>query len=124
VLEALPDRTLSAIRNHARHLGLKRQRNKNSAEIKRRWTKQEEAQAQELYKGGTRFSEIATKLNRTQVAIMQRAIVKKWYNPSQAMRKKKPVVWKTVDQDFKGFQEEPSHILSPSQTITKIVEIS
>ena len=114
VLEAFPERTLSAIRNHARRLGLKRQRKTNSARIRRRWARQEEAKAEELYKEGAPFSKIATKLNRTQVAIMQRATAKKWHVPSQAMRRKKPVVWKTVDQDFKGFQEEPSQILSPS----------
>jgi IS30 family transposase len=76
--------------------------------------RREEEQAEELYKAGIPFSEIATKLNRTHEAIIQRAISKKWYVPSQAMRKKKPVVWKTVDQDFKVFQEAPSQILSPS----------
>jgi hypothetical protein len=116
VLEALPERTLSAIRNHARHLGLKRQRKTNSTSTRRRWTRQEEDQTEELYMRGTPFSEIATKLNRTHNAIVQRATSKKWHVPSQAMRKKKPVVWKTVDQDFKAFQEAPSQILSPSQT--------
>jgi len=118
VLEALPENTLSAIRNHARHIGLKRQKKTNSARIRRRWTRQEEEQAEELYKGGTPFSEIAAKLNRTHEAIMQRAISKKWYAPSQYRRKKKPVIWKTVDQDFRVFQEEPSRILPPSQTKT------
>ena len=113
VLEALPDRTLSAIRNHARCLDLKRKRKTNSAGIRRRWTRQEEVQAEELNKAGVPFSEIATKLNRTHEAIMQRAISKKWCVPSQAMRKKKPVVWDTVDQDFKVFQEAPSQNLSP-----------
>ena len=114
VLEALPGRTLSAIRNHARRLDLKRQRKTNSAKIRRHWTRQEEAQAQELYNGGAPFSEIAAKLNRTHNAIMQRATSKKWHVPSQAMRKKRPVVWKTVNQDFKVFQGAPSQILSPS----------
>jgi hypothetical protein len=112
VLGAIPKRTLSAIRNHARHLGLKRQRKTNSARIRRRWTKQEETQAQSLLNIGTPFSEIASKLNRTQAAIMQRAAVMKWH--SQAARKTKPVVWRTIDQDRKGLQEEPSQILSPS----------
>jgi hypothetical protein len=116
VLEALPERTLSAIRNHARRLDLKRQRKTSSAKIRRRWTRQEEARAQELYKRGTPFSEIATMLNRTHNAIMQRAISKKWHVPSQAMRKKKPVVWKMVNQNFKVFQEAPSQILSPFRT--------
>jgi hypothetical protein len=112
VLEALPERTLSAIRNHARRLDLKLQRKTISARIRRRWTRQEEAQAQELYQLGIPFSEIATKLNRTHNAIMQRATAKKWH--SQAARKTKPVVWRTIDHDRKGIQEEPSQILSPS----------
>ena len=116
VLEALPVRTLSAVRNHARHLGLKRQRKMNSAGTRRRWTRQEEEQAQELFNGGIPFSEIATKLNRTPNAVMYHAMSKKWQCPPQTMIKKKPVIWKTVDQDFKGFQEAPSQILSPSQT--------
>ena len=116
VLEALPERTLSAIRNHARSLGLKRQRKTNSARIRHRWTRQEEAQAKRLYEKGTSFSEIAIKLNRTQAAVMQRAKTGKWNRPAWAKRKKKPVVWRITDQDFKVFQEESSHILSPSQT--------
>jgi len=116
VLEALPKRTLSAIRNHARCLGLKRQRKTNSASIWRRWTEAEETQAQALINSGTLFSEIAIKLNRTQSSIIQRAAAKKWHGPSRECKKKKPVVWKVVNQDFRGLQEEPSQILSPSQT--------
>jgi hypothetical protein len=114
VQEALPGRTVSAIRNHARCLGLKRQRKTNSAKIRRRWTRQEEARARELYEEGASFSEIPIKLNRTQAAVMQRVTTGKWKHPSWATGKKKPVVWKTTDQDFKGFQEAPSQILSPS----------
>ena len=114
VQEALPERTLSAIRNHARRLGLKRQRKTNPAKLRRRWTKQEEKQAKALYESGTPFSEVAMKLNRTQAAIVQRAASKKWHRPSGERSKKKPVVWKTADQDFKGLQEESSPILTPS----------
>jgi len=70
VQEALPERTLSAIRSHARRLGLKRQRKTNSARLCRRWTRQEEKQAKALYESGTPFSEVAMKLNRTQAAIV------------------------------------------------------
>jgi hypothetical protein len=116
ILEALPKRTLLAIRNHARHLGLKRQRKANSARARRRWTEQEETQVQSLLNIGTPFSEIAFKLNRSQEAIMQRATSKEWHGLSQAMRKKKPVVWRTIDHNRKSLQEEPSRILSPSKT--------
>jgi hypothetical protein len=75
---------------------------------------QDEKQARELYKRGTPFSEIAIKLNHTQAAVIQRAASKKWHRPSGAKRKKKPVVWKTMNENFKVFQEAPSHILSPS----------
>jgi hypothetical protein len=114
VQEALPGRTVSAIGNHARRLGLKRQRKANSPKIRRRWTRQEEIQAKKLYEGGVPISEIAVKLNRTQAAIMQRSVARKWSRPSGARRKKKPVEWKTANQGFKGFQEAPSRNLSPS----------
>jgi hypothetical protein len=63
---------------------------------------------------GTPFSEIASKLKRTQAAIIQRTAVMKWYSISRAKRNTKPVVWRTIDQNLKGLQEEPSQILSPS----------
>jgi hypothetical protein len=87
-----------------------------AARARRRWTEQEETQVQSLLNVGTPFSEIAFKLNRSQEAIMQRATSKEWHGPSQAMRKKKPVVWRTTDHNRKSFQEEPSLTLSPSQT--------
>lgn len=115
VLEAFPKRTLSAIRNHARRLGLKRQRMTNQARIRRRWTEQDETQAQSLLNMGTPLSEIASKLNRTPDAIMQRAAAMNWHSTLRATKKIKPVVWRTIDQDDKGLQEERSQILSPSQ---------
>jgi len=102
VLEALPKRTLSAIRNHARCLGLKHQRKTNSASIWRRWTEAEETQAQALIHSGALFSGIALKLNRTQSSIIQRAAVKKWHGPSWEGKKKKPIVWKSEVQNFKS----------------------
>jgi hypothetical protein len=114
VVETLPRRTLSAVRNHARYLGLKRRRKPNSAVIRHRWTEQEQSQARELYEGGIPVPEIALKLNLTQAAIVQHARVKKWNRPPCAKRRKEPIVWKTTEQNFKGFQEESSQILSPS----------
>jgi hypothetical protein len=108
VQEALPQRTLSAIRNHARRLSLKRQRKTNSTGTPRRWTSQEEARACELYRKGTSVSEMAIKLDRTQSAVMQRVAVMKCHDPSWAGRRKKPVVWQNMDLDFRGFQEESS----------------
>jgi peptidyl-tRNA hydrolase len=114
VMEALSERTLLAIRNRARRLGLKRQRKTNSARTRRRWTEAEEAQAQELCEAGTPLAEISITLNRTQAAVIQRATAKKWHVPSQAVRKKRPVIWRMADQDFKVLEEAPSQILSPS----------
>jgi hypothetical protein len=116
VQEALPGRTLSAIRNHTRRLGLKRQRNTNSATLRRRWTRQEEKQARELYESGAPCSEVAIKLNRTQAAIVQRAASEKWHRPSGGKKEKKPIVWRTAVQDFKGLQEESSPILTLFRT--------
>jgi hypothetical protein len=59
-------------------------------------------------KKGVSFWEIAIQLNRTQAAVTQRVTTGKWKRPSWAAGKKKPVVWKTADQDFKGFQEAAS----------------
>jgi hypothetical protein len=54
------------------------------------------------------------KLNRSQAAIVQRAAFKKWHRASGERSRKKPVVWKTDDQDFKGLQEESPPKLTPS----------
>jgi hypothetical protein len=113
IQEALPKRTLSAIRNNARRLGLKRGRQVNRDRMHLRWMEPEEKQARELYEGGTPFSLIALKLGRSPEAIIQRAIAKKWYTPKKNI-KIKPVAWKLVDQNFKGLQEESCQILSPS----------
>jgi hypothetical protein len=108
VLKALPGRTLSALRNHAQYLGLKRMKKSGSSTMQHRWTKHEETQAHELYEGGTPVPEIALKLNLNQAAIEQHAKAGKWNRPSWFKQRKKPVIWKVVDQNFKGFQEESS----------------
>ncbi len=64
--------------------------------------------------GGAPFSLIALNLNRSQDAIVQRATARKWFVLTQTIKKKKPVVWRSIDQNFKGLQEESSQILSPS----------
>ncbi len=75
--EVFPGRTLSAIRNHTRRLGLKRRRKTSSPGIRRPWTSREDTQAREFYRKGASVSEIAIKLNRTQDAVIQRAASKK-----------------------------------------------
>jgi hypothetical protein len=42
----------------------------------------------------------------------------KCHDPSWAGRRKKPVVWKNMNQDFKGFQEESSPDLTPFEQMT------
>jgi hypothetical protein len=108
VLKDFPKRTWSAVRNHAQYLGLKRVKKPESSTIRHRWTKQEETQARGLYEEGTPVPEIALKLNINQAAIEQHAKVGKWNRPSWFKQRKKPVIWKVVDQNIKGFQEESS----------------
>jgi hypothetical protein len=116
VLEALPKRTLSAVKNHARCLGLKRRRKPDSATIQHRWTKLEQSQTRKLYEGGASVPEIALKLNLTPASIVQHAKAGKWNRPPWAKQRKKPVIWKVMEQNFKGFQSEPSqkHFPSPA----------
>jgi hypothetical protein len=108
VLEVLPKRTLLAVKNHARCLGLNRRIKPDSATIRRRWTKQEEMQACALYEEGTPVPEIALKLNFTTASIVQHAKVGRWNRPPWAKQRKKPVVWKVVEQNFKSSQSESS----------------
>jgi hypothetical protein len=114
LLKSFPKRTWSAVRNHAQHLGLKRMKKPESSMMRHHWTKQEETQARALYEKGTPVSEIALKLH--QAAIEQHAKAGKWNRPSWFKQRKKPVIWKIAEQNFKGFQEESSQYFSPSQT--------
>jgi hypothetical protein len=114
---ALPNRTWSAILNHAHDLGLKRQKTPSSAKTRRRWTPEEDARAKELYETGTPVPDMVTRLCRSRAAVLERAAIKGWQRPASAKWKKAPVVWKSTDHNFKVSKEEPS----PRQERGKII---
>jgi len=111
----LPNRSWSAISNHAQHLGLKRQKTPSSAKSRRRWTPEEDAQTKELYETGASLPDMVTSLCRSRAAIIERAAAKGWQRPASARWQKLPVVWKSTDHNFKVSKEESSPVIQQTR---------
>jgi hypothetical protein len=107
---ALPNRTWSAILNHAQYLRLKREKTPGYAKLRCRWTAEEESQARALYEAGTPLPEMVTRLHRSRSSILQRAMGGGWHRPAWAKWRKEPVMWK-ADQNLKVFKEESSPVV-------------
>jgi hypothetical protein len=78
ILAAFPGRTWKAIAHQAYYQGWYRVPGSSKHTPRRSWEEDEDTIARQLYEAGTPISEIATKMNRSETAIIQRAWEKGW----------------------------------------------
>ncbi|MFC1979896.1 hypothetical protein ACFLVS_03420 [Chloroflexota bacterium] len=86
ILANLPGRTWKAIAHQAYNLGLLRVPELSNHTPRRRWKPNEEDKVKQLYEACTPITEIATSVDRSQTAILQRAWEKKWQRPHSDQR--------------------------------------
>ena len=78
ILAALPERTWKAIAHKARNNGWKRKQCQSSRVTRRRWIPEDDRKGKELYEAGTPVVSIASDLERSHSAILQRVWEKGW----------------------------------------------
>jgi DNA invertase Pin-like site-specific DNA recombinase len=106
IMAALPGRTWAAISQRAERLGIKREWVRLEAPKGRRWTEEEEEKLRELYPAEASVDNIARKLGRSRVTVINKARTMGLSRPKELRCRRREPAWEPIT--IKLFQETSS----------------
>lgn len=97
IMAALPGRTPGAISQRACTLGLTRQVQKKLPDVAHPWREEDDRELARLYAAGVSTAEIASRLGRTERAVLARASVIGVHRPEGFKNRRREPVWDVVN---------------------------